>query len=31
MGVALARAESTDAARVNAKLAAQQVRVVASD
>ena len=31
MGVALARAESTDAARANAKLAAQQVRVVASD
>ncbi|OZB71214.1 MULTISPECIES: formate-dependent phosphoribosylglycinamide formyltransferase [unclassified Thiomonas] len=30
MGVALARAESTDAARANAKLAAQQVRVVAS-
>ncbi len=31
MGVALARAESTDAARANAKLAAQRVRVVASD
>ena len=30
MGVALARAESTDAARANAKRAAQQVRVVAS-
>ena len=30
MGVALARAESTDAARANAKLAAQQVLVVAS-
>ena len=30
MGVALARAESTDAARANAKLAAQQVRVLAS-
>ena len=30
MGVALARAESTDAARTNAKLAAKQVRVVAS-
>ncbi len=29
MGVALARAESTDAARANAKRAAQQVRVVA--
>ncbi|MDD4886304.1 MAG: formate-dependent phosphoribosylglycinamide formyltransferase [Thiomonas sp.] len=31
MGVALARAESTDAARAKAKRAAQQVRVVASD